>query len=159
MIIAGAIVRVRYQIAAFAAHHNRDLRVGLVVHEAIDDVSAGAFQPPRLADVGGLVEARFQLHQRGDRLAAFGGFAKCRHDRAVVRSPIERLLDRNDVRIARRLVEKTHHHVESLVGVVQQHVLLPDGREHVAVVVLNPLRDARCKRRPQKIWPVFQYEL
>ena len=45
---------------------------------------------------------------------------------------------------------------EGLVGVVQQHVLLPDRGEHVAVMVLYPLGNAGLKRCPQKVCARFE---
>ena len=53
----------------------------------------------------------------------------------------------------RRLLQEADHHVEGLVGVMQQHVLLPDRREHVALVVLHPFRDARGEGRPHQVLP------
>ena len=59
------------QLAAFAPHHQADLGVGLERDEAIDHLHAGPFQVAGPFDVGGLVEARLQFDQRGDRLAGF----------------------------------------------------------------------------------------
>ena len=67
------------------------------------------------------------------------------------RGAVERLLDRQHVRVARRLLQEADHHVEGLVGVMQQHVLLPDRGEHVAVVVLHPFGHARGEGRPQQV--------
>jgi hypothetical protein len=55
--------------SALAAHHQRQLGVGLQLDEAEDHLHAGALEVARPADVGLLVEARLQLDQRGDRLA------------------------------------------------------------------------------------------
>jgi hypothetical protein len=63
---------------------------------------------------------------------------------AVAAGAVERLLDRHHVGVARRLLEEAHHDVEGLVGVVQQHVLLADRREDVALVVLHPLGHPRA---------------
>ncbi len=71
MIVAGAEMHIGAQLSAFAAHHQADLGVGLELDEAIDHLHAGALQIARPFDVGGLVEAGLQLHQRGDRLAGF----------------------------------------------------------------------------------------
>ena len=68
MIIAGAGVDVGRQAAALAAHHHRQLGVGLQFDESVDHLHAGAFEVARPADVGFLVEPRLQLDQRGHRL-------------------------------------------------------------------------------------------
>ena len=61
MIVAGADVHIRRQRGALAAHHQRKLGVGLELDEAVHDLHAGAFEVARPADIGLLVEARFEL--------------------------------------------------------------------------------------------------
>ena len=82
MIVAGADVDVGCERAALAAHHQRQLGVGLQLDEAVDHLRAGAFEIARPADVGLLVEARLQLDQRGHRLAGLGRLDQRPHDRA-----------------------------------------------------------------------------
>ena len=144
------------KLVALAPHDRADLGMGLVMHEAIDDVRARPFQPPRLADIGGLVKAGFQLDQCGDGFAGFRGFAEGADDRAVMAGAIQGLLDRQYVRIARRLFQKADHHVERLIGVMQQHILLADRGEHIALMVLHPFGDARIEGGPQQILAAAQ---
>ena len=62
--------------------------------------------------------------------------------------PVERLLDGDDVGIARGLLQELHHDVERLVGMVDDKVLLPNRRETVAGVIANALGiSADCKAR------------
>ena len=68
---------------------------------------------------------------------------------------VERLLDRHHVRVARRLLHELHHHLEALVGVVDDEVLLPDRGEAVAAEVLDPLGKARREGREQQVRPVL----
>jgi hypothetical protein len=63
---------------ALAAHHQRQLGVGLQLDEAVDHLHAGALEVARPADVGLLVEARLELDQRGHRLAGLGRLASAR---------------------------------------------------------------------------------
>ena len=72
MIIARAVMHIGAQLPALAAHHQAHLGVGLQLDEAVDDLHAGPLQIARPFDVGRLVEARLQFHQRGD------GFARIR---------------------------------------------------------------------------------
>jgi hypothetical protein len=74
---------VGHKVLALAPDDRADLGMGLVVDEAVDDMRAGAFQPARLADVRGLVEARLQFDERRDRLARLGRLAERIDDRAV----------------------------------------------------------------------------
>ena len=147
------------QRAALPAHHHRELRVGLQLDEAVDDLRAGALEIARPADVGLLVEARLELDQRRHRLARFGRLDQRAHDRAVGRGAIERLLDRHDIGIARRLVEELHDHVERFVGVMDDEVLLPDRGETVAAILPHPLGKARLVRRELQFGPVDGDEL
>ena len=133
--------------------------MGLQMDEPVDDMRAGTLEPPRLPDVRGLVEPRFQLDERGDGLAAFGRFAKRIDDRAVVGRPVQGLLDRHDIRVGRGLPEEPDDHVEGLVGVVEKHVLLADRREDVAVVVLDALGHAGSELRPKKVRAVVEHQL
>ncbi len=97
MVVAGAEMHVGMQRAGLAAHHEAHFRVGLEFDEAIDHLDAGAFEIAGPFDVGGLVEAGFQLDQCGDGFAGFRGLHQGGDDRAVGRGAIERLLDRHDV--------------------------------------------------------------
>ena len=143
MIIAGPDMHVGGERSAFAPHDQRQLGMGLELDEAIDDLRAGALEVARPADIGLLVEAGLELDQRGHRLARFRRLDQRPHDRTVGGRAIQRLLDGDDVGIARRLLQELHHHVEGLVGMVDDQILLPDGRETVAAVIANALGIAR----------------
>ena len=106
MIIAGADMHVGGQRGALAADHQRQLGMGLELEKAVDDLHAGAFQIARPADVGLLVEARLELDHRRDRFAGFGGLGQRLDDRGIRRGAVERLLDGDDVGIARRLMQE-----------------------------------------------------
>ena len=152
-------MRIGHQLAALAAHHRADLGMRLVVQEAIDHMRARPLQPPRLADIGGLVKPCLQLDQCRHRLPVLGGLAQGLDNWGIPAGPVERLFDRHHVRVHRRLLQEAHHHVEGLIRVVQQHILLADRREHVALVVLNPLRNARLERGPEQVRPAVQNQL
>ena len=133
-------------LGALPAHDQPQLGVGLQLDEAVDHVHARAFQVARPADVGGLVEARLQLHHGGHGLAGVRGLHQRPHDRAVVGGAVERPLDGHDVGIGHSLAQELHHHVEGLVGVVDDEVLLADRREAVAVELADALREADGER-------------
>ena len=117
--------------------------MGLVFDEAEDDVDAGPLHRPRPAQIGLFVEPGLQFDQGGDVLAVLGRLDQGGDDRAVLGGAVQGLFDRNHVRIARRLTQELHHHVETLERVVDQHVLFADGGEDVAAVVAHPLGIAR----------------
>ena len=107
MIVAGADMDIGGERAAFAAHDQRQLGVGLELDEAEHDLRAGALERARPADIGLLVEARLELDQRGDRLAGLGRFDQRLDDRGFRGGAVERLLDGDHVGIARRLLAGT----------------------------------------------------
>ena len=136
-------MHVRAQFAALAAHHQRHLGVRLQLQEAVDDLDAGALQLVRPADIGLLVESRFQFDHRGDRFAGLGGLRQFLDDRAVLARPVERLLDRDHSRVARRLPQELHDDVEALIRMMDDDVLLADRREAIAAEIADALGKAR----------------
>ena len=143
MIIACAQMDVIAQPSILAPHHKRHLGVSLQFHEAEHDLHAGAFEIARPADIGFLVEARLEFHQRGDRLAGFGSIDQRADDRAVVRGAVQRLLDGDDIGIDGGLAQELHDDVERLVWVVDDDVLLADRREAVAAMVADAFGKTR----------------
>ena len=87
-------------------------------------------------------------------LPASAASASARTIGDVRRGAVERLLDGDDVGIARRLLQELHHHVEQFVGVVDDEVLLADGREAVAAVVADALGKARIVGHEFEVRPV-----
>ena len=137
MIIAGPDMHVGGKRRALAAHHQRQLGMRLELDEAEHDLHAGAFEVARPADIGLLVEARLEFDQRGDGFAGFGGLRQRPDDRGVGGRAIERLLDRDDVGVARRLLQEIHHHVERFERMVDDEILLPDRREAIAAMIAD----------------------
>ena len=76
VVVPGAVMRVGDKLLALAPDHGGHLGMGFPFKKAVDHMRAGAFQPPGLPNIGGLVETCFQFHQRSDRFAVFGRFAQ-----------------------------------------------------------------------------------
>ena len=159
MIIAGADMAVADQRSALAPHHHRKLRVGLQFDEAEHDLRAGALEVARPANIRLLVEARLELDQRGHRLARFRRLDERAHDRTVGRRAIERLLDRDDIGIVRRLVEELHDDVERFVRMMDDEILLPDRGEAIAAVLAHPFGEARVIGREFELRTIDRDEL
>ena len=85
------------------------------------------------------LEASLQLDHRGDRLARLSRRDQRIDDRRLLAGPVERLLDRDHVRVLGRLAQEGDHHLEALVGVVDDEILGPDRGETVAVILPDPL--------------------
>ena len=117
-------------MVALLAHHQRGLAVRLEAHQPVDDVHARLLQLARPPDVGLLVEPRLDLHQRDDLLARRRRVHERVDDGGVARRPVERLLDREHVRVGRGLLDEAlHAGGERVVGVVDEHVALAQRGE------------------------------
>ena len=100
VVVARADVAVAAQLAGRLLPYDQgQLAVGLEPDDAVDDVAAGLLQLARPGDVGVLVEAGLDLHDHDDLLARLGRVDQRVHDRGVAAGPVERLLDRQDVRV------------------------------------------------------------
>ena len=150
VVVAGADVAVAADAVGLLAHDEQDLGVGLQADEAVHDVRAGLLQHPGPLDVGLLLEARLELDERHHLLARFGRLHERRDDAGLVAAgPVERLLDREHVRIARGLRDEGFDRGrERVVRVVEQHVAVADRPEDVDVVAAGERR--RCLRRERR---------
>ena len=150
VVVAGPDVDVAAQAGALATDDERGLGVRLEPDQAVDDVGAGPLELARPDDVGLLVEARLDLDQHDDLLAALGGPDERLDDRRVARRPVQRLLDRQDVRVVGGLGdEPLDGGGERLVRVVDEDVAGPDGGEDVGRLVLVGRDEPRRRdRRP-----------
>src|SRR5712671_3927023 len=131
------------KLSAFAAHHQGNLRVRLQLQKSIDDLHAGTLEIAGPANVGFLVEARFQFDQRRHRLAGLGRFGELAHDRAVLAGTVQGLLYRRDGGVARRLSYELDDDIKAFIGMVDDDVLLPNRREAIAAEVPNAFGKAR----------------
>ena len=81
MVIAGAEVDVLPEPVSVAADDEERFAMRLQTDHAIDDVRAGFFELAGPLNVGGFVETRAQLDERGDLLAGARGVDQRFHDR------------------------------------------------------------------------------
>ena len=101
--------------------------MGLEAGEAVDDVDAGFLQLLGPLDVVRLVEAGFQLHQRGDLLPVLRGLDESADERGIAAGAVKRLLDRKHLRIAGGLLDKIDDGLKRVVGMVEQDILRAQG--------------------------------
>ena len=130
--------------------------------QAVHDVHAGLFQCARPLDVGLLVEARLDLDQRDDLLARLRRVDQRVDDRRVTGGPVQRLLDRQHVRIRRGLLDEAlHRRRERVVGMVHQHVAVAQrGEDALGCLPLAERRwGGRDERRVLELGPVDAVDL
>ncbi len=131
VVVAGAEMRVAANDAVgVAANDERELAVGLVAEDAVEDLHAGVFELARPADVGGLVEARHELDDDGDVLALRGLF-ECAEDGRVGAGAVEGLLDGDDVLVGGGGGDEVFDGAVAVEGMVQQDVFLAELGEDV----------------------------
>jgi hypothetical protein len=97
----------------------------------------------------------FKFDDGGDRFARLGRIDQRANDGRLLAGAIERLLDRDDVGIGRRLPQEGEHDIERLVRVVDDDVLRSDRGEAIPAMLANPLGEARREGREFKVGPVF----
>ncbi len=158
VVIARPEMAVGAEQPILAADHHRDLGVGLPVDEAIDHLHARALQLAGPEDVLLFVEARLELDYGRHGLARLGRVDQRADDRGLLAGAIECLLDRHHVGIERRLTEKGDHHLEALIWVVDDDVLVADGREAIASMFANSFRKTGRERRPFEIRAILVRE-
>ncbi len=134
VIVAGTQVDIAAQLAAFAAHDQQHLGVGLEPDHAVDDLHAGFLQTVGEAEVGLLIEARAQLDHHGDVLAVAGRLDQRVHDQRVLAGAVQGLLDRQHVGVDGGLLDHIQHRGERIEGMVQQHVPARDDLEDPVAV-------------------------
>ena len=104
--------------------------MGLVAHEPVDDMDPGLLELLRPLDVVRLVETRLELDEGRHLLVVARSLDQRPHDRGVSARPVERLLDRDDLRVPGRLLDEVDDRGEGVVRVVEQHVLLAHHVEY-----------------------------
>ena len=138
VVVAGADVGVEPHARRLVAHDERDLAVHLEVGEPYEMWTPASSSLRAQLDVVRLVEAGRQLDDDGDLLALGGGGHQCLEDRRVGRGAVQRLLDREHLRVVRGLLDEADDgRVERLVGVVHQQVALAQRLPQPPGVVLE----------------------
>ena len=149
VVVAGADVAVAADGRALLAHDQRHLAVRLQPDQAVDHVHARLLQRARPGDVGLLVEPRLDLDQRDDLLAGLGRVDQRVDDRRVAGGAVQRLLDREHLRVGRGLLdEPLHARGERVVRVVHEHVALAQRREDALRRLA--LAERRVRRRHER---------
>ncbi len=152
VVVAGADVGVAADALGLVAHDHRQLAVGLQPDQPVDDVAARLLQLAGPADVGLLVEPGLDLDDHQHLLAGLGGIDQGVDDRGVAGGAVQRLLDREHVRIGRRLLEEPLDRCrERVVRVVQEYVVPAGGFEDVDRLGRLDLGQLSVGRRHERV--------
>ena len=136
IVVSGADLREVFRALRRLALDHAELRVHLVVAQAVADLAAGVLQHARVVNVVLLVKPRAQLQEAHHALALRGGVGQRRRDAAAAREPVERDADALHVRRVRRLVQQVDKRVDPLIG---------EGDEQLVVVeIFKIVAFAQC---------------
>ena len=102
----------------------------LQADDAVHHLRTDRLQALGPVDVGLLVEACLQLHDRHHLLAAPRRLEQQVHQDRLRAGAVDGLLDRQHIGVVHRLAQQLHHRLEALEGVVHQHVTLAQALEH-----------------------------
>ena len=138
------------QAALFSANHQRHLGVNLQAAHAVNHVRPGPLQLPRPADVALLVETGLEFDQCHDLFAVLGGGPECAQQPPVVSGAVERLLDRQHVRVGGGGLQKGQYPSEAVVGVVQQLITALQLGKHPVLVLVGLAHVAGNVRREHR---------
>ena len=106
IVIAGAQMDIAAKPIVISTNHQTHLGMDLVSHHAVDHVNAGLFEAAGPGDVVGLVKSCLQFHHYGDLLAVLHRIHEGSHDAAIAARAIKGLLDSQNARIGRCLLEE-----------------------------------------------------
>ena len=134
VVVAGADLRVVADAAGAPPRDEAQLRVHLVFRQAVENVAPRVLKHARIVDVALLVKAGAQLEQALHLLAVLGRVGQRRRDAAAAGEPVERDLDRHDIRVVRRLVQQVDKRVDALIRQREQQVVLREIGKVVALL-------------------------
>ena len=88
----------------------------------MEHLHSGIFQITRPADVGSLVEARFELHHRRHFLVSRRGHQRW-NDQGMFAGAVKRLLDRQDTIVFGRRLNERNHCIVGIERMMQQYIV------------------------------------
>ena len=115
----------------------------LHIDEAVHDLHARIFQLRCPMQVLLFVKPRLELDNRSHRFSGLGRFTQGANDGGLLAGTIQRLFNRHDVWIQRRLLQKRQHNVKAFIRVVDNDVFLANRRKTIAVMFQYAFREAR----------------
>ena len=106
----------------------------LEAHQAVNYMAAGLFQAPRPQDVVFLIKACLKLHQHRHLLAIFGCTRQGCNNGTIAAYTVQRLLNRQHLRVIRRSAHQLNNGVKAFVRVVQKNVTCADSGKQITVI-------------------------
>src|SRR6185295_9217124 len=124
-----------------------------MAHNAIDDMRADFLQLCSPIDVCLFIKPRHQFNYYGHFFAIARSLEQRLHEFGVGSGPVDRLLDRNHVRVSSRLLDEADHGPERLEGMMQQDV--PFAHRCKEIRHLGQCRREACdEAREFQIWAI-----
>ena len=118
----------------FSSNNKCYFTVSFQPHQTIDNMTARFLQLLCPDDIVFLVKPCLQFHQNGNLLSVLRRLLQRRDNGGIAADSVERLLDRQNLRISRRLPNEPYHRLKALVGVMHENIALPDPFKHIRVL-------------------------
>ena len=132
VIVAGTNVAVAMQPIGFLTHHQAQLTVRLETDQAVNHMNPSAFHLASPADIGFLIETRFNLDDGHDLFTGASRVNQGLNNRGIARSTVQGLFDCQNVRILSRLHDELlHRGGERIIRKVYQHIVITNGAENI----------------------------
>ena len=97
-------------------------------------MTACFLQHLRPDDIVFLIEAGLQLYKDGNLLAVLCCLSQSCDDRRIAADTVKGLLDGQNVRVLRCLLDEIHHRIESHIRMMEEDIPSPDLGENIVVV-------------------------
>ena len=153
MVVPRAHMGIAPDPLALAADDQHGLCMGLESGHTINNIHSRFAHHAGPLDIRGLVETSLQFNHSRDLLPVPRRRDQCLHNRGIRAGAVERLLDRQHMRILRRLRQKIHDRLEAVIRMVQQDVALPNVEKQVRLGIQRNHR-ARREALVAKVWTV-----
>ena len=154
IIISGTQMHITTDSVFLTPHDQRNLAVCLEAMQSIDHMAACLFEHLRPVDIIFLVKARLQLDEHRNLLAVLRRLRECCDNRRIAADPVQRLLDREHIRIRRRLLYELNHRLEGHIRMMQQDIASADLRKNIFLIVHARNRLWAVRRIAVRVHPV-----
>ena len=130
VVVASGQVRIAAHDTALAAGDQQHLGVGFETHHAVDHLGTDGLQHLRPVDIRFLVKTGLQLDNHHHLFAAAHRLPQQIHHLRVGPGAVNRLLDRQHLRVVHRFAQELQQQVKAFKGLVDQHIAFLQTGQH-----------------------------
>src|ERR1043166_1913453 len=132
MIVASSQVNVAPELICVPTNDEQRLRMRFQADYSVDNVRARFLQTPRPLNIASFIKTRAQLDNSGHLFTSIGCVDQCTDNGRIAAGAIQRDLDGENLRIGCRFFNPLDYLIETVIRVVQQHVLASQYFEKIS---------------------------